>query len=301
MSAMRSSSSGELHELGLPAAARAIRNGEVSWEVYVGKLLERASGHAAFNAFVSIDETSVLGGSQASRSIASSRTQCCSFRPLRVQRPGRRSSGSSRWAAKASRTSSRNTHPSSSAGVPGISLPMALNSEGLPLGLELDAAAVVTVICSPWLDGSNKSSGACQAPLGSKLQARRTYGPRLYWENNANNFNAVDISLPRPSRSFPARFIMPRAAGRSGAITSSSTTTRWTRAVTSRRGKSRSSSRPRSARRSDHCGNRREVGSAHTVPVSRATRGTSMGIRWERDIWPKTSAMIAAAFWARRP
>ena len=36
---------------------------------------------------------------------------------------------------------SRNTHPSSSAGVPGISLPMALNSHGLPLGLELDAPA----------------------------------------------------------------------------------------------------------------------------------------------------------------
>jgi indoleacetamide hydrolase len=35
---------------------------------------------------------------------------------------------------------SRNTHPSSSAGVPGISLPMALNSRGLPLGLELDAS-----------------------------------------------------------------------------------------------------------------------------------------------------------------
>jgi mandelamide amidase len=35
---------------------------------------------------------------------------------------------------------SRNTHPSSSAGVPGISLPMGLNWEGLPLGLELDAA-----------------------------------------------------------------------------------------------------------------------------------------------------------------
>jgi mandelamide amidase len=34
----------------------------------------------------------------------------------------------------------RNTHPSSSAGVPGISLPMALNSKGLPLGMELDAA-----------------------------------------------------------------------------------------------------------------------------------------------------------------
>jgi mandelamide amidase len=36
---------------------------------------------------------------------------------------------------------SRNTHPSSSAGLPGINLPMGLNSEGLPLGLELDAAA----------------------------------------------------------------------------------------------------------------------------------------------------------------
>ena len=36
---------------------------------------------------------------------------------------------------------SRNTHPSSSAGLPGITLPMGLNSEGLPLGLEVDAAA----------------------------------------------------------------------------------------------------------------------------------------------------------------
>jgi indoleacetamide hydrolase len=35
---------------------------------------------------------------------------------------------------------SRNTHPSSSAGLPGVTLPMGLNSEGLPLGLELDAA-----------------------------------------------------------------------------------------------------------------------------------------------------------------
>ena len=36
---------------------------------------------------------------------------------------------------------SRNTHPSNSGGLPGISLPMAVNAEGLPLGLELDAAA----------------------------------------------------------------------------------------------------------------------------------------------------------------
>ena len=36
---------------------------------------------------------------------------------------------------------SRNTHPSNAAGLPGISLPMALNPAGLPLGLELDAGA----------------------------------------------------------------------------------------------------------------------------------------------------------------
>lgn len=36
---------------------------------------------------------------------------------------------------------SQNTHPSSFAGVPGINLLMGLNSEGLPLSLELDAAA----------------------------------------------------------------------------------------------------------------------------------------------------------------
>jgi indoleacetamide hydrolase len=35
---------------------------------------------------------------------------------------------------------SRHTHPSSCAGGPGVSLPMALNAHGLPLGLELDAA-----------------------------------------------------------------------------------------------------------------------------------------------------------------
>ena len=35
---------------------------------------------------------------------------------------------------------SRNTHPSNAAGVPGISLPMAVHAEGLPLGLEIDAA-----------------------------------------------------------------------------------------------------------------------------------------------------------------
>ena len=60
MAATRSGNSGELHELGLVAAARAIRNGEVSSEAYVGKLLERARGHADLKAFITIDESSVL-------------------------------------------------------------------------------------------------------------------------------------------------------------------------------------------------------------------------------------------------
>lgn len=41
----RSGTPGELHELGLAAAARAIRNGEVSSETDVGKLLERTRQH----------------------------------------------------------------------------------------------------------------------------------------------------------------------------------------------------------------------------------------------------------------
>ncbi len=53
-------SSGELHELGLTAAARAIRNGEVSSEDLTGRLLERARAHGDLNAFITIDEVAVL-------------------------------------------------------------------------------------------------------------------------------------------------------------------------------------------------------------------------------------------------
>jgi indoleacetamide hydrolase len=49
-----------LHELGLAAAARAIRNGDVSSETYVGTLLERARAHADLNAFITIEEAAVL-------------------------------------------------------------------------------------------------------------------------------------------------------------------------------------------------------------------------------------------------
>jgi indoleacetamide hydrolase len=56
----RAGSSGELHDLGLAAAARAVRNGEVSSETYVGKLVERAGKHADLKAFITINEASVL-------------------------------------------------------------------------------------------------------------------------------------------------------------------------------------------------------------------------------------------------
>ncbi len=64
------SSSGELHDLGLAAAARAIRNGEVSSETYVGRLLERARTHVDLKAFITIDESAVLEAArQADRSL----------------------------------------------------------------------------------------------------------------------------------------------------------------------------------------------------------------------------------------
>jgi mandelamide amidase len=60
MAATRPGSSDELQELGLAAAARAIRSGEVSSEAYAGKLLQRAREHADLKAFITIDEASVL-------------------------------------------------------------------------------------------------------------------------------------------------------------------------------------------------------------------------------------------------
>ena len=50
----------ELQELGLAAAARAIRIGDVSSEAYISTLLQRARDHADLNAFITIDEASVL-------------------------------------------------------------------------------------------------------------------------------------------------------------------------------------------------------------------------------------------------
>jgi len=40
-----------------------------------------------------------------------------------------------------------------------------------------------------------------------------TSSARLYWENNADNFNAVDISIPAAVTVFPAKSIVRHEAG----------------------------------------------------------------------------------------
>jgi pimeloyl-ACP methyl ester carboxylesterase len=99
------------------------------------------------------------------------------------------------------------------------------------------------------------------------------YSAQLYWENNANNFNAVDISIPAAVTVFPGEIYR---APRSWCEQSYHKLIYWnrsTRAVTSRRGNSRSSSLPRSEQRSDHCaswrvGERRTTSapSSHVIP-----------------------------------
>jgi hypothetical protein len=68
-----------------------------------------------------------------------------------------------------------------------------------------------------------------------------------------------------PSRCFPARSIRRHEAGSSAVITSSSISTRSTRAVTSRRGNSRNCSEPNSEQRSDRCANQYETNGARVV------------------------------------
>ena len=53
------------HNLGVAAAARMIRRGEISAEAYTSALLARARQHAGLNAFITIDETAVLAAAQA--------------------------------------------------------------------------------------------------------------------------------------------------------------------------------------------------------------------------------------------
>ena len=75
-----------LHELGLAAAARAIHNGDVSSETYVGTLLERARAHADLNAFITIDEAAVLEAARdADRSLQAGRRAPLLGVPLAVK------------------------------------------------------------------------------------------------------------------------------------------------------------------------------------------------------------------------
>lgn len=86
MGTTRSGGSGEWHELGLAAAGRAMRNGEVSSETYVGKLLERARTYADLNAFITIDEASVLETArQADRALRAGRSAPLLGVPLAVK------------------------------------------------------------------------------------------------------------------------------------------------------------------------------------------------------------------------
>jgi Asp-tRNA(Asn)/Glu-tRNA(Gln) amidotransferase A subunit family amidase len=53
------------YDLGVAAAASAIRKGEITAESYATGLLERARNHADLNAFITIDETTVLQAARA--------------------------------------------------------------------------------------------------------------------------------------------------------------------------------------------------------------------------------------------
>jgi mandelamide amidase len=55
----------EVHELGLAAAARAIRTGAMSAESYATKLLDRARDHEDLKAFITIDRAAVLEAARA--------------------------------------------------------------------------------------------------------------------------------------------------------------------------------------------------------------------------------------------
>jgi Asp-tRNA(Asn)/Glu-tRNA(Gln) amidotransferase A subunit family amidase len=64
-----------LHELGLSAAARAIRNGAITSEAYASALLGRARAQADLRSFITIDETRVLEAARvADKARASGKT-----------------------------------------------------------------------------------------------------------------------------------------------------------------------------------------------------------------------------------
>ncbi len=88
-----------------------------------------------------------------------------------------------------------------------------------------------------------------------------TSASQLYWENNNNNFNVVEqrtreIKVPVGVTVFPGEITRRPRAGPSAPSPSSPTSMKSTRAATSRPGKNRSCSRPKSERLSDRCAER---------------------------------------------
>jgi mandelamide amidase len=71
----RTAAADGLAELGVAAAAAAIRNGDLSSESYTSALLQRAQMHSDLNAFITIDETAALAAARdADRSRAAGST-----------------------------------------------------------------------------------------------------------------------------------------------------------------------------------------------------------------------------------
>jgi hypothetical protein len=95
-----------------------------------------------------------------------------------------------------------------------------------------------------------------------------TSSARLYWENDANNFNTVDISIPAAVTVFPGEIYR---APRSRCERSYHQLMYWNevdKVVTSRRGNSRNSSLPRSGRRLNHCASGSEGDGARNLRPS---------------------------------
>jgi len=86
MASTPADSAGDLHELGLAAAARAIRNREISSEALVGALLKRSRAHADLKAFITIDDAGALEAARhADQSIRAGRSAPLLGVPLSVK------------------------------------------------------------------------------------------------------------------------------------------------------------------------------------------------------------------------
>jgi pimeloyl-ACP methyl ester carboxylesterase len=123
---------------------------------------------------------------------------------------------------------------------------------------------------------------------------------RLYWENKLSVYNAVGVSVPTAVSVFPARTTRRRAAGHSGRITTSSTSTRSAKVGTSRPGNNRNSFQKRSARASDLCANSSKGRPAARTPrTSRPARtGRACGLSASKPVRERRHREVALG---RRP